>query len=356
MNARLLYLLIFLLGLSACSEAPEPPSGFAGLGTEVEGYPQVSRNDRIRFPEALGAHPEYRIEWWYVTANLTDENGQDWGIQWTLFRQALQPNQGKAKGWQTPQVWMGHAAITSATHHWQAERLSRGGTGEADAQAQPFKAWIHSWRLSSQQEASFSPLEVYASDQDFAYRLQLSTDQPFVLQGDQGYSQKSEQGQASWYYSQPFFKVEGQIEVDDQQLQVRGQGWMDREWSSQPLAPGQEGWDWFSLHLETGEKVMLFQLREDGKDYYSGTWISAAGEPTPLEPEQIQMQPLELTRVAGRQLPTHWRLQIADYDLDITTRPLNAKSFMDTLVPYWEGPIFFEGSHQGRGFLEMTGY
>jgi predicted secreted hydrolase len=29
---------------------------------------------------------------------------------------------------------------------------------------------------------------------------------------------------------------------------------------------------------------------------------------------------------------------------------------MATSVPYWEGPVFIEGSHQGRGYLEMTGY
>jgi predicted secreted hydrolase len=29
---------------------------------------------------------------------------------------------------------------------------------------------------------------------------------------------------------------------------------------------------------------------------------------------------------------------------------------MDTLVPYWEGPITITGSHAGRGYLEMTGY
>jgi predicted secreted hydrolase len=29
---------------------------------------------------------------------------------------------------------------------------------------------------------------------------------------------------------------------------------------------------------------------------------------------------------------------------------------MATSFPYWEGPIRFEGSHHGRGYLEMTGY
>ncbi len=29
---------------------------------------------------------------------------------------------------------------------------------------------------------------------------------------------------------------------------------------------------------------------------------------------------------------------------------------MDTLVPYWEGPVTVTGSHEGTGYLEMTGY
>jgi len=40
----------------------------------------------------------------------------------------------------------------------------------------------------------------------------------------------------------------------------------------------------------------------------------------------------------------------------VDTAPLNAQSWMGTLFPYWEGPIRIEGSHAGRGYLEMTGY
>jgi predicted secreted hydrolase len=29
---------------------------------------------------------------------------------------------------------------------------------------------------------------------------------------------------------------------------------------------------------------------------------------------------------------------------------------MGTRFPYWEGPIRFSGSHNGVGYLEMTGY
>ena len=178
-----------------------------------------------------------------------------------------------------------------------------------------------------------------------------------MLQGVQGFSQKSGQGQASYYYSQPFFQAEGSLLVDGKRHAVTGQAWLDREWSSQPLAPDQQGWDWFSLHLQSGEKLMLFQVRQaDGAHYRAGTWIHADGRTEPLRQADIQMQPVRFSRVAGRRLPTAWSLRIAAKDFAIDTTPLQERAWMATRFPYWEGPIRFSGSHPGVGYLEMTGY
>jgi predicted secreted hydrolase len=62
------------------------------------------------------------------------------------------------------------------------------------------------------------------------------------------------------------------------------------------------------------------------------------------------------TDIAGRKLPTTWRIEIAARGLNIESTPLNARSWMGTSFPYWEGPIRFQGSHAGVGYLEMTGY
>ena len=40
----------------------------------------------LKFPRDHNAHKEFKIEWWYITANLKNENGDSFGIQWTLFR------------------------------------------------------------------------------------------------------------------------------------------------------------------------------------------------------------------------------------------------------------------------------
>ena len=127
-----------------------------------------------------------------------------------------------------------------------------------------------------------APLEVNANGRGFRLRAAAEADRPLVLQGDGGYSRKSERGQASYYYSQPYFKATGSLTIDDKPVEVTGQAWMDREWSSQPLASDQTGWDWFSLHLDSGEKLMLFRLRQtDGENYFSGNWIARDGKSAP---------------------------------------------------------------------------
>ena len=68
------------------------------------------------------------------------------------------------------------------------------------------------------------------------------------------------------------------------------------------------------------------------------------------------MTPMASTEVAGRKIPTAWRIELPTRGLAIESIPLNAKSWMGTSFPYWEGPISFAGSHKGVGYLEMTGY
>src|ERR1017187_7216970 len=65
--------------------------GFAGLGKNAEGFEPVVPGKIFTFPADHGPHPDYRIEWWYVTANLVDSTGTAFGAQWTLFRQTSRP-------------------------------------------------------------------------------------------------------------------------------------------------------------------------------------------------------------------------------------------------------------------------
>jgi len=144
---------------------------------------------------------------------------------------------------------------------------------------------------------------------------------------------------------------------------VSGRAWLDREWSSQLLGPGQSGWDWFSLHLAGGAKLMAFRLRGAGRsggDYLSGSWIAADGTVTPLDGDALRLTPLTRQTVAGRELPTAWRVQVPAQALDVRVAAVHPDQWMATTFAYWEGMVRVtdtqDGTPRGVGYLEMTGY
>lgn len=332
--------------------------GYAGLGSDAGDYARVTPPADLEFPRDHGPHPDFRVEWWYLTANLEAADGSRYGTQWTLFRIAVAPG-SSGDGWENGQVWLAHAAVTSAGRHRFAETYARGGIGQAGVELGPFIAWIDDWTMTGTEGPgdALADLTISANGDDFAYSLRATTDRAPVPQGDGGYSVKGAESQASYYYSQPFYELSGSLIIEGEEIPVTGVGWLDREWSSQPLREDQTGWDWFSLHLDSGARVMVYRLRQsDGNAAYAGTWIDPGGSPEPIPENAFEVTPLNQTEVAGRRIPTEWRLEIPSRGFVVDTAPLNPQSWMGTNFAYWEGPIRFSGSHSGRGYLEMTGY
>ncbi len=349
MNVRV-WAVLFILTAARVSLA----QGFAGLGTDAEEFSVPTRGVPFEFPADHGAHPTYRIEWWYLTAALSGNDGRPYGVQWTLFRSALKPRDGA--GWRTPQLWMGHAALTTPDMHLFDERIARGGIGQAGVTPDPFRAWIDDWQMIGRPGEGLSDLAIMARGDGFSYDLTLRAATPLVLHGEDGYSVKSAQGQSSYYYSQPGYEVSGTLTLPGGSVEVTGQGWLDREWSSQPLSENQTGWDWFSLSFESGARMMGFRLRDDDKGYTSATWIFADGSSQSLQDGALHLEPLEISQVEDRAIPTRWKVSLPEHDVDIEVSAVNPQSWMGTSFPYWEGPVTVTGSHSGRGYLEMTGY
>lgn len=345
MNVRTLaFFLLFPLQAAA--------QGFAGLGTDAQGFAVPKSDPIFAFPADHGAHPAYRIEWWYLTANLEGPDGAPYGLQWTLFRSALAPE--SREGWEDPQIWFAHAAVTTPEAHFVAERLARGGVGQAGVETEPFRAWIDDWQMAG---PSFDEMRLTASGVEFRYDLNMNAHGPLVFHGEGGFSVKSAQGQASYYYSQPFFAIEGTLSLPDGDIAVSGQAWLDREWSSQPLAENQSGWDWFSLSFDTGAKMMGFLLRQtDGTSFSSATWIAPDGTTISYPNGAFSARPMTQTSVADREVPTRWQVELPAQGVDVTVDALNPAAWMAVALPYWEGPVTITGSHSGRGYLEMTGY
>ena len=384
LTLRLLLIATVALTLFGCDEENQTETnstGFAGLGQDADGFRHAEPNQPLSFPQEHAAHPDYRIEWWYITANLEDTAGEPVGLQWTLFRQALMPPSERPAPtpWAADQLWMAHMAISQGEQHQVAERFGRSHSqaplntpqdSQAGVMISPFYAWLDDWQLKANEEADSSDfnhltLTAYSGEgaSRFGYRLELTAEGPLVLHGEEGFSQKAANGQGSMYYSQPFWQINGEVTINGETKTVSGRGWLDHEWSSQLLDARQSGWDWFSIHLDDGHKLMAFQLRggsAQNADYRSGTWITPQGDSTPLATNDITLTPLATSAVAGRNVPTQWRLEIPSVGIDINIEAPHANRWMTTSVPYWEGEVVVNDRASveplGEGYLEMTGY
>lgn len=337
------------------------------LRSSPEGYATVEQGRIFQFPQDHFPHENYRIEWWYLTANLISESGESYGIHWTLFRQSMNSKKDPG-GWSSNQIWMAHAALSTPTGHQYEERFARGGIGQAGVKLSDkggFSAWLDDWLLQSDTQSPLPGSLVFTLE-DKTITLDLKVSTPWVLQGDNGYSKKSAKGQASYYYSQPHIDVIGNLSDGGDDIELIGKAWLDREWSSQPLAPDQPGWDWLSIHLDDGYALMIYRLRQaDGNHWYSGTWVAPDGSSEKLGPQDLIFEPLELSEVMTgggetRSLPLHWQVELPAKNKRWTVHAPVPDQWLSTTFPYWEGPVtvtdVVTGASAGEGYLELTGH
>ena len=353
--------------LIACSERPvdeeqkatQSTSLFGGL-SQQQGYGEkVYKGYPIRFPHDHQSHPQYAIEWWYLTANLYAENGQMYPLQWTLFRFA---DHADFAPWANNQMYMAHGKISHQEQSWFAERFARGGVGNAGvigaSEDAKFTAFLDNWRWQSQTSDLFPANLQFQISPDVLANLQMTAEGPYILHDHEGYSVKVQSGeQASYYYSQPFIEISGELVLPNGVVSVQGNGWFDHEWSSQYLNPKTLGWDWFSIHLDNGSKLMLFNLRQsDTEDFWSGSFISNTGEKQHLNPEQIFPKMKKSTEVNGKKVPLHWQFDIPHLGLNLSVAPFKNDQWNKGRFEYYEGAILVSGTHRGKGFIELTGY
>lgn len=395
MTKRLLYPLALaaLLVLGACAPGPTveqtndadaPRSPVASLTAPPDGsdagYAKADRVIELDFPADHGPHPDFQTEWWYLTGNLKTDEGRRYGLQWTIFRRALEPEmQSRDSAWASRQVYLGHFAVTDveANQHHSFERLARGAVGIAGSEfedGEPLRVWLEDWSLTSADDHAGFPWTLRAAghaedgrdEEDVTVEIHIEPRKPLVLQGEKGLSRKNSMpGGASYYYSFTRLDATGSIRNGERNETVQGTAWLDREWSTSVLAPNQTGWDWFALNLDDasgeGRDLMVYQLRlEDGVDPASkGVLVGPQGEKTLLALDDYDLEVLDhWTSPEGPTYPIAWRLRLPAHDLDLEVRAVIPDQELDVAFRYWEGAVDVAGraGESGRGYVELVGY
>ena len=434
-----LVLVAICFTLNACTEnqkdenetlGTSTPYGFFGNMQSSDAFTPVKRGYTVALPRDHMSHPDFQLEWWYLTFVLSAEDGQEFGLQYTLFRfnteldapqstkanaensAEVNANNHIAKNWSNGQQWMGHASLHTAEQHYFEERFASGGVGNAYVNQQPFTTVIDDWvwkaaqaevQTGAESKAMFPSVLTFAFGQSSTHHpvkingkipatsadrllelndtpsvsavkiaLNLDTYGPFIKQGDNGYSKKTQDERLrSYYYSQPFINAEGTLNIEGNSVRVTGKGWFDHEWTSHLANSEAMGWDWFSLHLDDGSKLMAFRMHAMNKNmknskskhseiFTTASYIAKNGTKETIEQANVSITPTAYETIneggVARAVPTIWRIQIPIKDIDVTVNQFKENQWNNSLFPYYEGRVEIKGSHSGSGFMELTGY
>lgn len=332
---------------------PSPVTPFAPV---VPGY-------AMQFPQDAGSHPEFRIEWWYVTGWLNETSGRPLGFQITFFRGRPRLRQDNPSAFTPRQVVIAHAALSDPGHGRliHAQRAARAVFELAGAEPNDTRVWIDDWIL----ERRDGDYRARIPAGELQFELALTPSQPPLLQGNGGLSRKGPAPEsASYYYSEPHLKVRGSVIRAGRPLPVTGTAWLDHEWSSSYLPAEASGWDWIGINLADGGALMAFRMRDrqGGHFWAGGALRHADGRLEVFSPDEVRFIPRREWRSprTGTRYPVSWTVRAGDLELAI--EPLMDDQENDTRIStgtiYWEGAVrvYRAGIATGLGYLELTGY
>lgn len=345
----------------------------------------------FQFPADHGSHPEYKIEWWYITGHLTSEGGQRHGFQATFFRRAgdrranthtasvpLTPPTSATPLFATDEFFLAHMAwldVATGTFSHE-ERLNRRGW-DAQADTRTLQLRNGNWSLKDLGPDADGKLtlELRGGIQaDLFWRMTLRPQKPLVIFGTNGVSRKArEPSAASHYLTFSRLSVAGELRrgSSSKTERIEGEAWMDHEISSSQLGQGQVGWDWTCIQLFDGRELMAYRMRRDdgSTDPFSTVaWIDKSGRVFQWGPDLFTWRGEGQWKSprSGGVYPAAVLLSVPEPDgrpgPTLRIEPLCADQELSGGiggVPYWEGAcrvLDAQGKEIGRAFMEMTGY
>ncbi len=363
-------LLLLLLPIVLVAQEFRPPA------TTPNGFSVPQPGQRFEFPRDHGSHAGYKVEWWYVTGHLDAADGRTFGFQVTFFRNlgpSPTPSIADNPRFAHAPIHLAHCALLDVRNRrfLHQSRINREGW---DASASPVTLDLHNgnWSLafvpgSTQQMKLTGGVQAEAG-----LELELNPSKPLVVFGTNGVSRKAAHPTAaSHYLTFTRLTARGTVRIGSELIPVTGIAWMDHEFSSSQLEPGQAGWDWACLQLDDGTEAMAYRMRRDdgSTDPFSTfAWIGSDATPRHVGPDRFRWEPIATwtSPLTGAKYPNRVRITApmpgggADRILEL--EPLfDAQELIDPLggVAYWEGACRVKDSSGrtiGKAYLELTGY
>ncbi|MBN1234941.1 MAG: hypothetical protein JW999_02705 [Methanotrichaceae archaeon] len=333
-------------------------------------------------PQAIVNNIELFAEWIYWTAELKDvETGDLYGVQYTLFQLNMQPGLiGYANHMAISDIRNSqHPRYRYVTLPEQAN-ISNGIDSNKGAYWQykdnqtTLTYWqdLDAWNIVTLGNVSSDG----GHGQNISLNLTVVNDNAdYYLHRPNGLSAQGEcqdsdseaMAGRSYYYSHPSMNTTGTLTVDGRSVDVQGNSWFDHQWGG--FGKCFMGWDWFSMRLDDGSFVMVYNLKDpslnDIPSQRGLTYIDPQGNVSWWYGED-----------AGNLTATRWwKSDLFDfrYPLDWTIdtpagkyalQPYFDEQTMNVAegeIKYWEGLMRvregdMSGEQIGIGYMELVGY
>ena len=374
-NRAILFLLLFYFSRQAIAIA---------IAEEFT-FKQAIAPRTLVFPKDHASHSGFQTEWWYVTGNVQDSSGHEFGYQFTIFRRAIDPRnateRGRTSAWAVSDLFVGHLAISDiASKQFISKEEAKRGVlslaGATDSESvitnpsPPLSVWLGNWKMLRTENGWTLKAEYGEIGLDL---ILVETLKPIAhgRPGEEGLSHKGPRpGQASYYYSVPQLSTSGTLSLNGITYRIsKGHSWMDHEFGSNQLSPDQAGWDWFSIQFNDGRALMLYILRnKDGsiEPRSSGTWIDKNGKSIflPLDEIKIKGGRTWTSPFSNGRYTLEWHIELPKLgialDIAAAQDDQEVKAAKMTQISYYEGAIHVNGQAGGEavsgdGYLEITG-
>ena len=306
----------------------------------------------LEFPFDHGPHFNAVNEWWYFTGDVITAQGKTLGFEFTIFKRLISAEKGFA--------YLGHLAVSdpdTKQHAFVEKTTSPPVTGIEEGKTEIIV------KNFSCQFAEASGFHIKAETDSLAIDAVLVPESALLPHGEDGLITMGD-GRSSYYYSFTNLATIGTLTVNTTEYTIAsGRTWMDHQWGNYTLL-GMK-WDWFSLRLDDGSSLMLFQFRDifDKPTIKNWTYQAAAG--SVLYGADFSAQAARRYKEEkGRSIyPVDWTIEVPGLDAKFQVSPLfDEQSLYDVMTPdYWEGLCSVAGIMEGKAvsgaaYVELTGY
>ncbi len=330
--------------------------------------------DAIVLPRDLFAHKNAQTEWWYYTGHAKSDSGRHFGFELVFFKRRTDLD----KFGNVPlrllgnPIYFAHFAVTeqeTKSFRYSHRKSANGLLDDpASASEKHYHLRLGDWSV---RESHGNHVLRASIGNDLLFEASLKPVKPVVLNGKKkdGVSFKDE-GQASRYFSYTRMELDGDITSNGETEHFTGSAWMDREFGTWTPTEKQKGWDWFSIQLDEGTDIMVYQLRDSRNnvsDYSAGVFVEKDGTYEHLPYPDFHVTPTGdwKSENSGATYPSGWNIEIPSRGVSLSVTPVVRNQELDTrgttMIVYWEGACLVAGNVggndvTGNAYVELVGY